>query len=217
MFYFLFRLLGASVAAVVAFFGVLVVAAAALRGAPPEGAGAAWMVLATLAAALVAFVWMFRRLGRGKWAEWHARGQIEKLKRQATRRNIAPHATLVASVLGGGTYTTATLRASLSADNVQVDAAEGGTWRTVFSARFHGEVQGQIVPGGIHENPNYVKVPKAFPQKDRYVISTKRVGHEAAWWEVLAYIPGDWEEELDRLLDAAKQAKLEREKDRFGL
>ncbi len=217
MFYFLFRLLGGLVAAAVAFFGVLVVAAAAFRGARPEGAGAAWLVLATLAAALVAFVWMFRRLGRGKWADWHARGQIEKLKRQATRRNIAPHATLVASALGGGTYATATLRASLSGDNVQVDAAEGGAWRTVFSGRYHAEVQGQVVAGGIHENPNYVKVPKAFPQTDRYVISTKRVGHQPAWWEVLAYIPGTWEEELDRLLDAAKQAKLAGEKDRFGL
>jgi hypothetical protein len=34
---------------------------------------------------------------------------------------------------------------------------------------------------------------------------------------VLAYIPGDWEEELSRLWETAKQAKHEGEKERFGL
>src|SRR5262245_33799249 len=98
MFYFLFRIIGGLVAAAVAFFGVLIVFAGASQGAPPEGAGAVWMVLATLAAALVAFVWMFRRLGRGKWRQRHESAQIEKLKRQAVRREIGPEATLVAHV-----------------------------------------------------------------------------------------------------------------------
>jgi hypothetical protein len=210
MFYFLFRLLGALVAAAVAIFGVSIVAVSA--GVPAkEQAG--WMVLTMLAAALVAFVWMFRRLGSGRWRQRHVEAQIGKLRRQAVRRNIGPQATLVATVLGGGSYATATLRASWNGDAASVDATEGGAWRTVFSGRFHPEVAGQVVPGGIRPNPIEYKSKR----RDRFLISTRRVGHEPAWWEVLAYAPGDWEEELSRLWEAAKQAKHEGEKARFGI
>jgi hypothetical protein len=46
---------------------------------------------------------------------------------------------------------------------------------------------------------------------------TRRAGHEPAWWAVLAYIPGDWEEEFNRLWEAAREAQSEQQKDRFGL
>jgi len=195
MFYFLFRIIGGLVAAAVAFFGVLIVIASASQGAPPEG----------------------------KWRQRHESAQIGKLKRQAVRRNIGPQATLVASVLGEGSYATATLRASWNAGSISVDAAEGGAWRTVFSARFHSEVQGQEVPGGIRLNPGFRRTlggvhPDPWKsRRDLFLISARRVGHEPAWWEVQAYIPGEWEEELSRLWEAAKEAKHEREKDRFGL
>lgn len=210
MFYFLFRLLSALIAAAVASFGVMVVSVSA--GVPTkERAG--WIVLAMLVASLAAFVWMFRRLGSGKWRQWHDKAQIDKLKRQAVRRNIGPHATLVATVLGGGSYATATLRASSKGDGASVEAAEGGAWRTVFSGRFHPEVEGQVVPSGLRPNLSPFKTKRS----DQVLISTRKVGHEPAWWEVLAYVPGDWEEELSRLLEAAKQAKHEREKERFGI
>ena len=210
MFYFLFRLLGALVAAAVACFGVMAVSVSA--GVPTkERAG--WIVLAMLVASLAAFVWMFRRLGSGKWQQRHDEAQIRKLRRQAVRRNIGPQATLVANVLGGGSYATATLRASSNGDGASVEAAEGGAWRTVFSGRFRPEVEGQVVPSGIRPNP----IQPKSPRKDRFLISTRRVGHEPARWEVLAYIPGDWEEELGRLWEAAKQAKHEGEKARFGI
>lgn len=205
MFYFLFRLLGASAAAAVAVFGVAAVAVGA--GVPPDSG---WSSLALLASALGAFVWMFRRLGSGRWKQRHDQAQIRKLKRQATERNIGPRATLVATVLGGGSYATATLRATWNGDGASVDTAEGGAWRTVFSGLFHPEVVGQEVPSGIRPNP-------LTSRKESFLISTRRVGHEPAWWEVLAYIPGDWEEELSGLWEAAKQAKHEREKDRFGI
>jgi len=210
MFYFLFRLIGALIAAAVASCGVLIVGAVSLDD---DSSPALWAVLVILmfAAAAVAFLWMFRRLGSGKWAQRHAESQIRALKARAVRRAIGSEATLVSTVLGGGSYATGTLRASWDGvDSVSVDAAEGGVWRTVFAGRFHPEVPGQVVPSRISTQPTW-------HDKKHLSISTSRVGHKAAWWEVQAYIPGDWEEELHRLWEAAKEAKHEQEKDRFGL
>jgi hypothetical protein len=210
MFYFLFRLLGASVAAFVASFSVLLIAS--LAGIDvKEHPGAVSLVM--IIGMLVAFVWMFRRLGSGKWRQRHDEAQIAKLRRQAVRRNIGPHATVVATVLGGGSYATATLRVSSIGDGASVEAAGEGVWRTVFAGRFHPEVAGQVVPKGIREN----RSPFKTEYSDQQLISTRTVGHQPAWWEVTAYIPGVWEEELDRLLDEAKQARHEQEKTRFGV
>jgi hypothetical protein len=209
MFFLLLRILGALVAAAVAAFGVFVLGALS-SGDQSSGAWVAWTSLGMLVASSVAFVWMFRRLGRGKLAQWRVESQIASRRAQAVRRDISPRARLVALVLGGGSHATATLRAAWddSRNLVSVDAAEEGAWRTVFTARFHPEVAGQVVPGEIR--PHLI-------HKDRSSISTRRVAHESAWWEVLAYLPGDWEEELNRLWEAAKEARTEQEKDRFGL
>jgi hypothetical protein len=98
-----------------------------------------------------------------------------------------------------------------------VDAVVAGAWRTVFVGRFHPEVAGQEVASGIRSNPRFRQDSVGLRRRDRFLISTKRVGHEPAWWEVQAYVPGDWEEELERLSEEAERVKHEREKDRFGL
>lgn len=208
MFYSLFRLLGALAVAAVVGFGVFVIGAVSVGNKPTE-LHACGVALVAFAAAVVAFVWMFRRMGTGKLAQWRAESQIRELKAQAVKREIGPEATLVAIVLGGGSYVTTTLRASWDGrDSASVDAVVEGAWRTVFTGRFHPEVPGQVVPSTIR--PSVV-------DKDSYSVSTTRAGYKPARWEVLAYIPGDWEEELHRLWEAAKQAQHEREKDRFGL
>jgi uncharacterized membrane protein len=166
-----------------------------------------WVVL-TFAVTIGVFAWTSRRLSRGRWARPHVEREIRKLKEQAVERQIAPRAKRTARVLGGGSYATGTLRISSTADTLSIDVAEGGAWRTVFSARFHPEVPGQVVPDRIREHPTLEKQQEVL---------TKRVGHVPAWWEVFAYIPGDWEEELSRLWKAAEQAEHEQEKDRFGL
>lgn len=166
-----------------------------------------WIIL-TLGAAIWAFAWTSRRLSRGRWARPHVEREIRKLKEQAVERQIAPRAKRTARVLGGGSYATGTLRIASTVDTVSIDMAKGGAWRTVFSARFHPEVPGQVVPARIREHP--------ILEKEQQVLTT-RVGHVPAWWEVSAYIPGDWEEELSRLWKSAEQAEHEQEKDRFGL
>lgn len=208
--FFLFRLFGALIAAAVVSVGVIVVGALFLKDTSPEFA-AGCMILTVPPAALGVAALTYRRLGTGKWAQRRAEGQIRQLKEHARERGVAPKATLVATVLGGGIHTTATLRAAWDGrgnGGVSVDAVQGGAWRTVLLARFHPEVPGQVVPSTIR--------PSVF-EKDGYTVSTTRAGHQPAWWEVMSYIPGDWEAELDRLWEAAKQAQHEREKERFGI
>ena len=50
-----------------------------------------------------------------------------------------------------------------------------------------------------------------------WTISTRTVGAEPASWEILAYQPGPWEDELDPLVEAAEKAAFEVERSRFGL
>jgi hypothetical protein len=210
MFFFLLRLLGALIAAAGAFLGVLVIGALIFQGDTPTKVQSCLLGLVLFAAMLAAFVGMFRRLGRGRLEKWRVSSLVAKRRAQAVRRQIAPRATLVATVLGNGSHTTATLRVAWEDGEylVSVAVAEGGPWRTVFTARFHPEVEGQVVASGIR--PDLVI-------KGHYSISTSRVGHEPAWWEVLAYIPGDWEEELNSLWERAKEVQTERKKDRFGI
>lgn len=219
MFFFLFRVLGALVAAAIAGFVVLVIGAVSAPSSPEWAVGTAVVMLI---ASTVAFVWGFRRLGlwrrpetgeekrSGFWGRWREKRQIQKLKEQAVRREIGPEATRVARVLGGGSYATPTLRASWDERNrmASVDVAADGAWRTVFAGVYHPEVAGQVVPSTIR--------PSTL-DKDRYSVSTTRVGYERAWWEVVAYIPGEWEEDLHRLWKESKQVEHEQEKDRFGL
>ncbi len=209
MFYFLFRFIGGLIAAAVIFFVVMAFGVIAL-GDDPSPALSGVLVLGSLVVAVFVFVRAFRRLGTGRLAKWREESQIRKLKAQAVSREIGRQATLVADVLGGGSYATATLRASWDErlDTASVDAVVQGAWCTVFTGRFHSAVAGQVVPSTI--SPSLL-------DKGSYSVSTRRVGHEPAHWEVLAYIPGDWEEELERLSEEAKQMKHEREKDRFGL
>jgi hypothetical protein len=213
MFSFLFRVIGALFAAAVAGFGVVFIAALSMD-APAMQERAGCVTFFMLAGGIVGFVWMYRRLGSGKWEERRVKGQIRKLQAQAVSRNIGPRATLVADVLGGGSYATGMLRISWNGSGTTVDAAQGGVWQTVFTGRFHPEVAGQEVPGGIRPTFPFSKNPRL--QKE-YSVETKRVGHQPARWEVLGYIPGEWEEELNRLWETAKEARLEGEKGRFGL
>ena len=209
MFYFLFRFIGALIVTVVLCFFVLLTGVLALGEDPPFALSAV-LFFGTLALAIFVFIRMFRRLGTGRVAKWREESQIRKLKAQAVSREIGRLATLVARVLGGGSYATATLRASWDEghDTASVDAVVAGAWRTVFVGRFYLEVPGQVVPSTV--SPSLL-------DKDSYSVTTRRVGHEPAHWEVHAYIPGDWEEELERLSEEAKRVKHEREKDRFGL
>jgi hypothetical protein len=205
---FLFRLLGALAAAAVAFFAALVVSVL-LDNVLPEGGEGCLVLVAMLGAG----VWAYRRIGAGKLSQQQAERQIRKLKEQAAKRAIAPRAFKVASVLGGGSYATGTLRISGNPTlSVEIpENTEGGAWRTVFTAQWQSEVAGQVVPYGIRPDPD---------KDDRYPVHkvlTRREGHQPAHWEVLAYIPGEWEDELNRLWETAKEAGHEREKSRFGL
>lgn len=203
---FLIRLAIALAAAFVAWFVALVVATLFNAGTVPDSLGGCVVLVVSFAAG----AWVYRRIGPGKLSQRQAEKQIRKLKEQAGKRAIAPRAYKVAHVFGGGSYATGTLRISgdttLSVETPE--NTEGGAWRTVFTAQWRPEVAGQVVPYAVRQDPIL---------ETRQEVLTKREGHQPAHWEVLAYIPGEWEDELNRLWEAAKEADHEREKGRFGL
>ncbi|HKH49147.1 MAG TPA: hypothetical protein VKM72_31150 [Thermoanaerobaculia bacterium] len=62
-----------------------------------------------------------------------------------------------------------------------------------------------------------VAVGAGVPPDSAWSTLALKVGHEPAWWEVLAYVPGDWEEELSRPLGGGSAGEHEREKGQFGI
>lgn len=198
-------------------FGVAFVVAAALGLLLPEGAVPLITTLTLIVLPVVAFIWTYRRLKTEGERRREVAGEIEDRKEEALDRKIVEKAQAIARGLAPdtGTCQSATLRVT-GGSSPSIDALQDGQWVTVFAARYHPGKEGQVVPSGIRAP----RVPLTTPSKwyrPVWTISTRTVGAEAAWWEILAYKPGPWEDELDPLVEAAEKAAFEDEKNRFGV
>ncbi|MES1244879.1 MAG: hypothetical protein ABUT39_24945 [Acidobacteriota bacterium] len=212
----LLRLLaGLAAAAIGVFVGLAI--AAALANLLPEGAAQVLSAIPLIGVPAYAFVWTFRRLETAGERRRKVEGEIEDRKDDALDRKIAEKAQAIARGLAPdtGTCQSATLRVT-GGSSPSIDALQDGNWVTVFAARYHPGKEGQVVPSGIREP----RIPAVTPPKwyrPTWTVLTRTVGAKAAWWEILAYRPGPWEDELDPLVEAAGKAAFEAEKGRFGL
>jgi hypothetical protein len=212
----LVRLLaGLAAAALGAVVGLVIgaVLSALLPETVAQVGGTIFMILLPI----VAFVWTYRRLQTDGERRRQAAGEIADRKEDAIDRKIAQKAQAIARGLAqGGTWQSATLRVT-GGDSPSIDALQDGEWATVFAARYHPGKEGQVVPSSIQvERPPFVTpTPKWY--RPTWKISSRTVGDRPAYWEVLAYRPGAWEDELDPLVEAAEKAAFENEKSRFGV
>jgi hypothetical protein len=178
-----------------------------------EVGGIIFMILTPI----YAFVWTYRRLETDGERRRKVEREIEDRKDDALDRKIAEKAQAIARGFAPdtGTCQSATLRVT-GGSSPSIDALQDGQWVNVFAARYHPGKEGQVVPSGI-KAPRVPLTPPSKWYRPTWTVTTRTVGGQAAWWEILAYKPGPWEEELDPLLEAAEKAALEAEKNRFGL
>jgi hypothetical protein len=196
---------------------VALVMAAILGALLPEGAAQVSGTILMVLLPVVAFIWTYRRLETEKERRRQVGREIEDRKEDAAERKIAEKAQAIARGLAPdtGTCQSATLRVT-GGSSPSIDALQDGNWVTVFAARYHPGKEGQVVQSGIKAP----RVPLTTPPKwyrPTWTVTTRTVGAQAAWWEILAYKPGPWENELDPLVEAAEKATFEAEKGRFGL
>lgn len=209
-------LIGLAAAAVGAFVGLVI--AAAIANLLPEGAAQVLSAIPLIVVPIYAFLWTFRRLETEGERRRKVEGEIEDRKDDALDRKIAQKAQAIARGLAPdtGTCQSATLRVT-GGSSPSIDALQDGNWVNVFAARYHPGKEGQVVPSGIQapRPPLVTPTPKWY--RPTWTVKTRTVGAQAAWWEILAYKPGLWEDELDPLVEAAEKAALDAEKGRFGL
>lgn len=211
----LVRLLVGLAAAAVGFVAAFVMAAV-LGMLLPEGIAQVSGTMVLVLLPVVAFVWTYRRLEGERERRRRLGKEIAERKEEAVEREIPEKARTIARGLAqGGTWQSATLRIT-GGDSPQIDALQDDNWVTVFAARFHPGKEGQVVPAGIRPpRPPLTTRPKWY--RPAWTIETRTVGGQAAFWEILAYLPGPWEDELGPLVEAAERAGFEAEKGRFGL
>jgi hypothetical protein len=204
--------LGAAAAGAV----VALVMAAALGALLPEGAAQMSGTILMVLLPVVAFLWVYRRLEGERARRRRFSREIEDRKDDALDRKIAEKAQAIAQGLAqGGTWQSATLRIT-GGSSTSIDALQNGDWVTVFAARFHSGKEGQVVPAAIRPpRPTLTNPSKWY--RPAWTVETRTVGNQAAHWEILAYQPGPWEDELDPLVEAAERAAFQAEKGRFGL
>jgi hypothetical protein len=203
----LIRLIAGLAAAAVA-VGAALVVSAALAALLPARAGQGAGILLLVLAPVLAFVWVYRRLeGKGARRRRLLR-EVAERQEQALERELPQKARAIAAGLGqGGTWQSAALRIT-GGDTPHIDALQDGRWITVFAARFQPAVAGQVVPATIR--------PHAFLSR-WFSIDSRAVGARPASWDVLAYLPGAWEDGLEALVEEAEKARLAAETARFGL
>lgn len=179
-----------------------------------EVCGTIFMILVPI----YAFVWTYRRLETEGERRRKAEREIEERKDDALDRKIAQKAQTIARGLAPntGTCQSATLRVT-GGSAPSIDSLQDGNWVNVFAAQYHPGKDGQVVPSGIQapRPPLVTPTPKWY--RPTWTVKTRTVGAQAAWWEILAYKPGPWEDELDPLVEAAEKAAFDAEKSRFGL
>ena len=196
---------------------VALVMAAILGALLPEGAAQVGGAILMIVLPVVAFVWTYRRLETERERRRQVGREIEDRKDEALDRKIAQKAQAIARGLAkGGTWQTATLRVT-GGDSPSIDVLQDGNWITVFAAHFHSGKEGQVVPSGIRAPRPPLVTPPPKWYRPTWTISTRTVGAQPASWEILAYQPGPWEDELDPLVEAAEKAAFEAERSRFGL
>ncbi len=206
---------GLAAAAVGAVVGLVI--GAVLAAVLPEAAAQVGGTIFMIVLPILAFIWTYRRLETQGERRRQAVRDIKDRKEEALDRKIAQKAQAIARGFAqGGTWQSATLRVT-GGDSPSIDALQDGNWVTVFAARYHPGKEGQIVPSSIQvERPPLVTpTPKWY--RPTWKISSRTVGDRPASWEVLAYRPGPWEDELGPLVEAADKAAFEDEKSRFGV
>lgn len=196
---------------------IALVLAAVLGALLPEAAAQVGGTLLMIVLPVFAFVWTYRRLETERERRRQVAREIEDRKEEALDRKIAQKAQAIAQGLApGGTWQAATLRVT-GGDSPSIDALQNGNWITVFAARYHPGKTGQVVPSGIRAPRPPLVTPPPKWYRPTWTITSRTVGAVPASWEILAYQPGPWEDELDPLVEAAEKAAFEAEKNRFGL
>ncbi|HJQ36893.1 MAG TPA: hypothetical protein VKB93_07130 [Thermoanaerobaculia bacterium] len=202
------RFLGALIAAALAVLLIGVIGAAA-KLSPSTGGIALLLVTPTV------FILAFRALGTKNDHRRQTEKAIEQRKREAIEKELPEKVQTIGDGLApGGVFDGGVIRVTGGAAP-RIDLLVNGQWVTVFAAQYHQSKQGQIVPYAI-EKERWVTDWRR-EKYDPHVVRTKEVGGHAAWWEIQAYIPGEWEESLDSFADAAKSAAVAREQGRFGV
>ncbi len=182
---------------------------AALDLSPAVGA------IALLIVPITTFILSFRASNTEKYRRGVTEKAIEKAKREAVKKELPEKAQAIAhGYAPGGTWDAGFMRVT-GGDTPRIELPAQGQWVTVFAAVYHPGKEGQIVPYEIEKKPWVSDWRRA--NYDPHVVHTTEVGGHPAWWEVQVYLPGDWEDSLDQLVDAAKSAALAREQARFGV
>ena len=175
------------------------------------GAGA----IALLTVPITTFILVFRASNTESYRRRKAEKAIEKAKREAVKKELPEKAQAIAyGYAPGGTWDAGFMRVT-GGHAPRIELPAQGQWVTVFAAVYHPGKEGQIVPYEI-EKAQWVSDWRR-EKYDPHVVRTREVGGHPAWWEVQVYLPGDWEDSLDQLVDAAKGAALAREQARFGV
>lgn len=208
-------LLGLVASAVGALVGLVI--GAVLGTLLPDSVAGVGGAIPMIVLPIFSFIWAFRRLETQGEGRRKVEREIEDRKDDALDRKIAQKAQTIARGLAPdtGTCQSATLRVT-GGSSPSIDALLDGNWVNVFAARYHPGKEGQVVPSGIQApRPPLVTPPKWY--RPTWTVTTRTVGAQVSWWEILTYKPGPWEDELDPLVEAAEKAAFEAEKSRFGV
>ena len=205
------RFFAALGAAIVSFVPALF-AAAALSLVLPPGAQDAAAPVVFVAVPILAFAFVYRLVPRSRRA---LRADVAERQQLAIARGLPGKARTIADG-GNGVWQTDRWRVT-GGDTPSIAILENGAWTTVFQARFHKGEPGQWVTTKITRDYPFVPRGAIRTYQDPHTVHSEKRGGRRSEWEVLVYLSGPWEDELDEQLRVAEDAALARDRARMGL
>jgi hypothetical protein len=165
-----------------------------------------------VAVPILAFAFVYRLVPRSRRA---LRADVKERQQLAIARGLPAKAQTIAGG-GDGVWQTDRWRVT-GGDTPSIAILENGAWTTVFQAKFHQGEPGQWVTTKITRDYPFVPRGPMRSYQDPHTVHSEKRGGRKPRWEVLVYLSGPWEDELDEQLRAAEDAALARDRARMGL